>query len=462
MTVRNGSIRDRDKAPRSIVSIILLLAILCSGCVPPGGISRSSGSSASTDDSLSTPELTRALGARIYPAGNESAPPVLRLSEPGKPPTSEALTLTFEMVASAMPSPTLILVHCDALWRPTESIFIQDNFKLRSSDFKIEHSPISARFYDFRLSITFPAPDLRIEILHSGNYLARVVDYYDNSKIYCETRFFVIEQKSTVDMDVYSDFYESSQTKVLNHGLKARVEAQPSGDLFAARPRGIHLYRSGEWYSPIMAGDESLMKEASPGEPRTTWNAYFGGKAIAQFSNIPAGNEHRLLDLTDILQYPPTNGPLSTPLSDLPRGGSAPPDNNGMVGSRFVSTTDDDYVVFEFRLDLAGYESKQDIFVVGTFNDWRATPEWQLHFDKASGFYVARGLIRRAFHEYQYLSGEWDDDAKVLRHADPTLLEGNSTYATSLFYSFVYYHDPTSGGYDRLIGAGAAWSGTGQ
>ena len=460
MMERSGSTRGPERVALSLLSLLCGLAVLISGCVPPGGMRRTTGAAA--DDTSSTPDLVRVFGARIHAAGNESSPPILRLAEPGKPSTGEGLTLTFEMVSPTMPSPTLILVHCDALWRPTESIFVQDNFRLRSSDFKIERSPISARFYDYRVSITFPAPDLRIEILHSGNYLARVVDYYDNTRILSESRFFVIEQKSQVDMDVYSDFFESAQTKVLNHGLKVRVEVQPSGDLFAAQPKGIHLYRSGEWYTPIIAGNESLTEEYTFGDPQTTWSAFFGGKAIAQFANIPAGNEHRLLDLTDILQYPPTNNALSTALSDLPRSGSAAPDNNGVIASRFVSTTDDDYVVFEFRLDLAGYQSKQDIFVVGTFNDWKPTPEWQLHFDEASGFYIARGLIRRAFHEYEYLSGEWDDDAGVLRHADPTLLEGNSTYATSLFYSFVYYHDPTSGGYDRLIGVGAAWSGTGQ
>ena len=263
-------------------------------------------------------------------------------------------------------------------------------------------------------------------------------------------------------MDIYSDFFESAQASSLSHGLKIRVESEPAGDLFAAQPKGVHLYKSGEWFRPIVAGEGSHLEERGRGEPRTFWNASFGGKTVAEFSNIQAGNEHRPLDLTDLLQYPPTNAPLTTPLSDLPRSGAANPDNNGRIPQRFISTSDDDYVVFEFRLDLAGYQANEDIFVVGTFNNWLPTPEWQLHFDDASGFYIARGLIRRAFHEYEYLAGEWDVDAGVLRNPESTLLEGNSSYSTALYYAFVFYRDPTAGGFDRLIGVNVGWSGSGQ
>ena len=72
-----------------------------------------------------------------------------------------------------------------------------------------------------------------------------------------------------------------------------------------------------------------------------------------------------------------------------------------------------------------------------------------------SGFYEARGWIKRAMHEYEYVSGNWDEDRGILRHADATLLEGNTTSSSQLFYAFVYYHETAGGGYDRIIGVGA-------
>jgi hypothetical protein len=145
---------------------------------------------------------------------------------------------------------------------------------------------------------------------------------------------------------------------------------------------------------------------------------------------------------------------LTTPLSDIPRSDFTQYDNNGIPPERFVPLSDADYVYFEFRLDLRGAIVKEDIFVVGTFNNWIPTREWQLHYDKASGFYIVRGLIRRAFHEYEYVAGYWDVDTGKLRGADPTLLEGNITNASLPYYAFIYYHDTSVGGYDRIIGAG--------
>ena len=76
-------------------------------------------------------------------------------------------------------------------------------------------------------------------------------------------------------------------------------------------------------------------------------------------------------------------------------------------------------------------------------------------FDEQSGFYIARGWVKRALHEYQYVSGTWDEDAGILRDAEATLLEGNTTMSTQQFLAFVYYRESTAGGYDRVIGAGS-------
>jgi hypothetical protein len=206
---------------------------------------------------------------------------------------------------------------------------------------------------------------------------------------------------------------------------------------------------------PMIATPDNARQNSAPGEVWTDWSGYLGTRAVAEFKNLPAGNEHRLLDLTDISLYPVTGGIITTPLSDLPRQGFSEYDNNGVAVARFVPLSDAEYVYFEFRLDLRGTEVKQDIAVIGTFNNWTPSREWRMFYDPQTGFYVARGLIKRALHEYEYVSGTWDEDAGVVRNAEPTLLEGNTRLATQLFYGFVYYHEQSAGGYDRVIGVGA-------
>jgi hypothetical protein len=368
---------------------------------------------------------------------------------------SQALTMSFDMESPTLPNVTLILVHCDRDWRPTENIFVQDIMHLRTSDFTIERAPIGVHGYDFSLSITFPRVDGVLKIEYSGNYRARVVDYYDNTKVYTEARFIAVEPKSDVDVGVYQDFYESTQTDVVQHGLRVRAEAVTPNDLFSTQIKAIQLYRSGEWLEPMTASQDNARRNFGPGQVWTDWSGYIGTRTVAEFRNLPSGNEHRLLDLTDISLFPATGGILTTPLSDLPRSGFSAYDNNGMAISRFVPLRDAEYVYFEFRLELKGTEVKQDLAVVGTFNDWKPTREWRMYYDQQTGFYIARGWVKRALHEYQYVAGTWDEDAGILRDADATLLEGNSSMSTQRFLAFVYYRESTAGGYDRVIGAGS-------
>lgn len=432
------------------VALLPIAAAVLASCVPPGR----SGAAGGAD--TARPTVMRVMNLRVHGAGDVASPPILRIPVDGKPSSglgNDALTVAFEMKSDALPAISLVLVHCDRNWKATENVFVQDPMLLRGNDFEIERAPVGATSYDYIVRATFPQAGYRPSVTYAGNYLARIVDYYDNGRILAETRFFVVEPRASVAMDIASDFYESAQTKVLQNGLKIRVEAVPTIDAFGGRINAIDLYSAGEWFQPIVA-DENSAPSYEKGEPWVTWLPSLLGKTVAQYANLPAGNEHRLLDLTDLVQYPTTGGILTTPLSDIPRQNALFFDNNGATPDRLVPWSDADYVTFEFRLDLEGTQVKEDVFVVGTFTDWRPLREWQMTFDKITGFYTVRGTIRRAFHEYQYVAGNWDADAEILRKADATLLEGNPRVTTHPYYAFVYYRETAGGGYDKIIGVG--------
>jgi hypothetical protein len=436
-----------------------LLALNHAGCI---SLQRSSSGSAANDSTDTHEKITRVRWVRIHGAENEAAPPIMRLpgSKGANGIGSTALTLTCDLVSEGIPNLVLTLVHCDHNWQPTASIFVQDVMHLRTADLDISRSPMGVRQYDYTVSATFPRADASLRIQYSGNYLARLVDYYDNARVLAEARFFVVDSKAAVDVAIYSDLYQSAQTEVIQRGLKVQVGAETATDLFSSQVNAIALYHSGEWMRPMLATAENFMAENKPGEAWARWSSYVGGRALAEFGNLPSGNEHRLLDLTDLGLFPPTNGIVTTPLSDLPRREFYQYDNNGVAITRLIPSQDQDYVTFEFRLNLGGSEVKQDICVVGTFNNWTPSAEWRMSFDRRSGLYIVRGLIRRALHEYEYVSGDWDEDAQTLRHADASLIEGNSTMTSDPYYAFVYYRDPTAGGYDRIIGGGIGWSGS--
>ena len=445
-------------SPFGVVALALLLCV--GSCTPVMNRLREAGAGDSTGGSV---EIERALWTRIHGAGSEQAPPIYRVPIEGKRANigSDAITLRFDMQTASVPNLVLQVIHCDRNWNPTDNIFIQDPMRLQSTDFTIERSPLATSRFDYTVSITFPSALSNLKIEYSGNYLARVIDYFNEEQVIAEARFFAVEPSAEVAVESFSDFYESTQSDVVQHGVKAVVEAVPDQKLFTTQVRAIHLYQNGFWRYPMIADQYSRMAEQLPGEIWPTWSSFFAGRTIAEFRNIPAGNEHRVLDLTDLVTYPTTGAIITTPLSDLPRNGFHYYDNNGVALDRIIPVVDNDYVYFQFRLGLDGQRVREDICVVGTFNDWTPTREWRMYYDEQTGSYSARGWIKRAVHEYEYVAGTWDEDKGTLLHADATLLEGNVRDARLPLYAFVYYSEPSSGGYDRLIGAGTDMIGAG-
>lgn len=451
----------------NVRGLLLLAVVAVAGTMFCGCLTRTysgGGGDSARDRSDANYEAT-VRGARIYGAENRSAPPFLRVNPPGIGSSgggfgAAALTVECDLIADAPPSLALVLVHCDRNWKPTQSVFIQDRSRLRANDFLVERAAIGVLNYDYSARITFPSESNLIEIRHSGNYIAQVVDYYNENKVLAELRFFAVEATAGVRLDVISDFYESAWTSKLQEGLVARAEVTPGNTIFTTQFTGVHLYEQGKWLHPLIADDDSRRRAPEKGTYRSTWSSYFGGKVVAEFFNIPAGNERRILDLSDVLDYPPSDGVLTTRLSDQPRFATfSEQDNDGLTVYNYVSPEDDDYVYFEFRLDLEGREVKDEMAVVGTFNDWTPTWDWRLVFDPASKLYVARGWIRRAMHEYEYVTGKWNIDKGVLEKAEATLIEGNNVYATQTWYALAYYHDETSLSYDRIVGVGIDGSG---
>jgi hypothetical protein len=438
-------------------SLLVLAAALVIGSGCSAARARA-GATTDADDATAAAPLVRWM--RIHGSGNEANAPVLLLGgEPRKNTVgSSSLTLELDLLSEHYPNLELRVIHCDREWVPTENIFVQDFMRLRSHDFDIRPAMAGTRAYNYSASIVFPRPDGMLRIQHSGNYIARVVDLYDDEIVVAETRFFVAEARADMEIYTYGDYFDSPLTDLIQKGLRIRVETRPDVELFSQQINGIHLYRWGAWSRPIVSSPDRQFDDPPVVGPIGRWQSFLGGTGVAEFSNIPSGNEHRILDLTDISLYPSLGSVLTTPLSDLPRQGFVEFDNNGVAETRFVSSRDDDYVTFEFRLDLGGRAAKEDIFVVGTFNDWTPRAEWRMTYDTAGRMYVARGLVRRARHEYQYVAGEWDPVTGVLHNEDASLTEGNTSQSVHPYLALVYYRDIASGGYDRIIGSGIGWT----
>ena len=116
----------------------------------------------------------------------------------------------------------------------------------------------------------------------------------------------------------------------------------------------------------------------------------------------------------------------------------------------------DEYLNVEFRLDPDRFPSRFPVYLVGSFNGWSVRPDWQMYYDKEENLYRLRQWVRRGRHNYLYATGRIKAE-----YTNPDAItfeefEGNTLSGSHTFIALVYYRDTALGGYDSIIGIGAA------
>jgi hypothetical protein len=126
--------------------------------------------------------------------------------------------------------------------------------------------------------------------------------------------------------------------------------------------------------------------------------------------------------------------------------------DDGALTTRGVSSSADEYVFVEFILDPENVPSSQDIFVVGSFNNWKADSSWKLQYNAEERLYKLRQWIRRGRHNYLYATGRVNTATGAVENLSFEECEGNGLSANHTFYALFYYQNPNSGRYDALYG----------
>jgi hypothetical protein len=172
-----------------------------------------------------------------------------------------------------------------------------------------------------------------------------------------------------------------------------------------------------------------------------------------RLEGIPAENTYRVLEMTNPALFPRGNDPIRLPLSDIPRNGNYfDRDDDGIMNTYYISSSNDDYVNVEFVLDPLGMLLDQDVFISGSFNNWNPDRSWQMFYDEKNRLYKCRNWVRRARHNYLYGTGRYNPDTKQFSKFSFDYYEGNTAYSAHTIYGFIYYRQIELGGYDSIIG----------
>ena len=390
---------------------------------------------------------------RAYGGTSEFQPPVVAIEGQNSiavPAIAQRFaTVEFDVSAANIPNVYVRVTHCNADWTESTNGFLNDvTNRTMLIDWTL--APARSRYYQYRGKVRVPNEQLTLRF--PGNWSVRVYDL-DTDSLLGEARIFVVMPMATATMNFMTDFYQPvNRVSGIALTLETVVKADPSR-LLDNFVHTVACYRSNRWRQPFIASQRYRTSANAPTVTSAVLGMLAGGK-VFRVERIPAENEYRILDLTSPGLFPSTGAPVRMPFSDQRRNGQfIQRADDGVMSTTAVSGSDDEYIPLEFLLDPApGRPSENDVFVVGSFNDWQADRTWQMYYDEQLRLYRLRQWVRRGRHNYMYATGRVSADDGSLLDLNFEEFEGNTASAGHGFVSFIYAQMQEYGGYDGIVG----------
>jgi len=359
----------------------------------------------------------------------------------------ESFQLRFDDLSASDQDYAYVITHCDYNWKPsplskTEYLQGIDNVVIST----YENSINTLQSYShYVLSI----PNNRTQqIKISGNYIIDIFDYY--GELVFSRRFVIYESLVGVPLQIK----RSRTVTNINfmHNLDFSVK---TGKLTLQNPNQnvkVTLLQNGVWNTAI--------KNIKPQYTIGTDLIYKYDKETSFY----AGNEFLYLETKDIRSG--NNTVLNVTSGELYNSflypnyarANATYTNNPDVNGNFVplnakqnsSRSEIDYSWVYFTLNAPNYFGKDDIYIVGMFNNYALTDENKMDYDSKKAVYTKALLIKQGFTNYQYVLA---NNKKQINQKDA--IDGNFYQTENDYYVLVYYSGTTDR-YDRIIGFGKA------
>ncbi len=394
---------------------VLLLLLIGNNCVYTQDIRIKSLVTYTTDDRLALPVLTG----------------------------ENKFVVEFDIESDFEPTLSILFRFCDEGWIPTQNIFLLNQNRNSIQLFYFERLPVTVEDADYHFIGSFPDRDGFIELPFSGKWRFYITDRQDTSLVYAEGRFFVVNSevnlRSILKRDELEDknYWPRELSKVFNITTNFNLPE----DFFPSYIDHLEIIQNRNIYEPIV-----IERNANTLERQFKWDANRKFTYITR--DIPAGNEHRQVDIRNFNFFSGKDVKAQRDGLEFSRFFlNVPPDLNG---NKIYMDHKDPYatylnVTFSIRPpdDVYG-----DIFLVGAFNNWRLSPEYKLQPE--AGIYSITIPLKRGIYDYQYIVGD-DIDGDV-GNSDWLVLEGNTWNNKKVYDIFLYYDEPSLGGYERIIG----------
>jgi hypothetical protein len=335
--------------------------------------------------------------------------------------------------------------HCDGDWNssnlgPTEYLngFTEDKI--------LDYAYASATFQKYT-HYTLKLPNANISPKISGNYILKVYEDDDPTKIVLTRKLYVLNDKVSIAASVVQsgDINKRNTNQKINFQLNygSLVVQNPNTDLRI-------------WVMQNQRDDTGLF---------TTQPQYIRGNQLIyedlSTNDFPGRNEFRHFDtrtlklksesVTAIYKDTANSVVLMTDQSRNQPSYITNFDNDGNYyvinqdGSGNPSI-DADYTHLFFSLNAAGKTGADgSVYIVGKFNDYKLDDRSKLDYDPRGKFYTHL-FLKQGVYDYEYV---WVDN--TTKTPDDIFLEGTHFETENSYQILVYYHPPTAR-WEELVG----------
>lgn len=359
----------------------------------------------------------------------------------------EQLILRFDDLNNGSNIYRYTIKHLDRNWQDDGLFFTEyatGNLNGLINDFKYSFNTHQAYTH---YTLIFPNDDIQPKI--SGNF--EIIVYKDSPKKPLFTkRFSISENRANIGLNVTR--YSNAKTPELNQRIEVKASTNEAN--FSQNINSMSLnviqnnnFSAGIYHlrpsSSLVFGNQLLFQQLNLIFAGNNEFSYFDNKILNTPMDMVQAYEHKD-GVNYTYLFPTWTSPLSYQYQPDVNGAFYFRSNN--MGQERNAHYEGDYSWVVFSLDSAPMDDKE-IYILGQFNDYQASPENKMHYDTQLQKYTAHLYLKQGF--YNYILATKDLNGKI----NLGEINGNFWQTQNQYQAFLYY-TPFGKNYDALMGYG--------